>query len=274
MSTELIVRDKHYLKNSEEFLSFVGAPPVDVKDFCIKANDFLIMKSMQYRPATLSLLRVGLKKVILNSLGDRQFNSVYKEAVDAAFRAHVPVIKPDKSVRETKYLKRHEIEALLKNCTPRVGLLVQFLFYTGARISEATGLRLTDCIPSGALVALRIMGKGRKERILNIPAAFFAKLQAFYAGEVYLFETRNHRRWNNAAFYRELRRQAMKHLGRPVHPHMLRHSLCSYLLNVRNVSIAQVSKMLGHSSIKITCDLYHHSAPSYDQLFDEAGELK
>jgi integrase/recombinase XerD len=271
---DLIVRDKHYLRNSEEFLAFVGAPPADMKEFCVKANDFLIMKSMSYRPATLSLLRVGLKKTILNSLGDKQFNSVYKEAVDAAFRAYVPVIKPDKAVRETKYLKRHEVEALLKNCTTRISFLVQFLFYTGCRISEATGLRLTDCIPSGALVALRILGKGRKERILNIPAAFFQKLRAFYAGDVYLFETRNKRRWNNAAFYRELRRQALRVLGRPVHPHMLRHSLCSYLLNDRNVSIAQVSKMLGHSSIKITCDLYHHSAPSYDQLFDERGELK
>jgi integrase/recombinase XerD len=270
----LIVRDKHYLKTSKEFLSFVGEPPRNVQEFCIKANDFLIMKSMEYRPATLSLLRVGLKKVILNSLGDKQFNSVFKEGVDAAFRAHVPVIKPEKSVRETKYLKRHEIESLIKNCTTRVSLLIQFLFYTGARISEATGLKLTDCIPSGNLVALRILGKGRKERVLNIPLSFFKKLMNFYDGNIYLFETRNKKRWNNASFYRELRRQAFKILGKHVHPHMMRHSLCSYLLNERNVSIAQVSKMLGHSSIKITCDLYHHSAPSYDQLFDETGELK
>ena len=53
-----------------------------------------------------------------------------------------------------------------------------------------------------------------------------------------------------------LRRQAFKVLGKHVHPHMFRHSLCSYLLNNRNVSIAQVSKMLGHSSIKITQDSY------------------
>jgi hypothetical protein len=45
-------------------------------------------------------------------------------------------------------------------------------------------------------------------------------------------------------------------------------------LNDRNISIAQVSKMLDHSSIKITCDMYHHGAPEYGQLFDDKGALK
>ncbi|RPJ09626.1 MAG: site-specific integrase [Spirochaetaceae bacterium] len=270
----LVVCDKHYLKHSEEFLQFVGEAPANVQEFCIKANEFLKVKAFSYAPATLSLLRVGLKKTIMQTLGDKQYNSVYKEALDSAFRQNVPVIKADKAVRETKYLKRHEVETLLKNCTTRVSLLVQFLFFTGCRISEALNLRLSDCKPSGQLVALRILGKGRKERILNIPVSLFEKLQEFYKGEHYLFETRNHHRWNNAAFYRELKRQALKHIGKHVHPHMLRHSLCSYLLNDRNVSIAQVSKMLGHSSIKITVDMYHHGAPEYGQLFDEKGDLK
>jgi site-specific recombinase XerD len=77
---------------------------------------------------------------------------------------------------------------------------VQFLFYTGARINEATGLRLADCTPAGKMVSLRIMGKGRKERILNIPSPFFQRLRDYYQGETYLFETRNKRRWNNSAF--------------------------------------------------------------------------
>jgi len=177
-------------------------------------------------------------------------------------------------VRQEKYLERFEVEQLIKNCTTRIALLVQFLFYTGCRISEATNLKVSGCTPNGKYVSLRIMGKGRRERVLTIPGAFFNKLREFYKGKVYLFETRNHNRWNNAAFYRELKRQSKKILNKHVHPHMFRHSLCSYLLNNRNVSIAQVSKILGHSSIKITCDLYHHSAPNYEQLFDESGKLK
>jgi len=270
----LLVKDKHYLKNTNEFIAFLGNTPDNVQEFCIKANDFLNVKAEQYRPATLSLLRVGLKKVILNSLGDKQYNSVYREGVNAAFRANVPVIKPDKAVRQEKYLERYEVEQLIKNCTTRVSFLVQFLFYTGCRISEATGLKVTDCILNGKYVSLRILGKGRKERILTLPIVLYEQINSFYQGKVYLFETRNNHRWNNAAFYRELRRQAMKILNKHVHPHMMRHSLCSYLLNVRNTSISQVSKMLGHSSIKITCDLYHHGAPNYEQLFNDDGKLK
>ncbi len=162
----------------------------------------------------------------------------------------------------------------MKNCTTRLSFIVQFLFFTGCRISEATGLKISDCTPNDNFVSMTILGKGRKERILTIPIILYNKIRSFYDGNTYLFETRNKKRWNHTAFYRELKRQAFKILKKHVHPHMFRHSLCSYLLNERNVSIAQVSKMLGHSSIKITVDMYHHSAPNFNQLFDETGELK
>jgi integrase len=272
--TDLIVKDTHYLKSTSDFITWLNGTPRNITELCEKAREYLDLKSDHYKPATLSLLRVGLKKVILNTLGDKQYNSVYREAVNSAFRAKVPVIKPDKSVRQEKYLERFEVETLIKHCTSRVSFLVQFLFYTGTRINEATSLKLSDCQVNGQYVSLRIMGKGKKERYLSIPVLFYNQLKEFYQGEVYLFETRNHNRWNNSAFYRELKRQGIKILNKHVHPHMLRHSLCSYLLNTRNVSIAQVSKMLGHSSIKITCDMYHHGSPSYDQLFDETGKLK
>jgi len=55
------------------------------------------------------------------------------------------------------------------------------------------------------------LGKGRKERTLNIPENFYNKIIDFYKGNTYLFETRNKKRWNNTAFYRELKRQAGKH---------------------------------------------------------------
>ncbi len=82
----------------------------------------------------------------------------------------------------------------MKNYTTRLSFIVQFLFYTGCRISEATGLKISDCTPNDNFVSMRILGKGRKERILTIPTILYNKIQAFYDGNTYLFETRNKKR--------------------------------------------------------------------------------
>ena len=45
-------------------------------------------------------------------------------------------------------------------------------------------------------------------------------------------------------------------LGKPVHPHMFRHGIATYMLNERNVDLKTISKILGHKSITTTADLY------------------
>jgi integrase/recombinase XerD len=136
--------------------------------------------------------------------------------------------------------------------------LTQFLFYTGCRISEALNIKIIDCIEDDEYVNIKILGKGKKVRIIKIPYWLYYQIERYYKGNIYLFETRNKKRWNSSAFYRELKRQAFKILKKHVHPHMIRHSTCSYLLNEKGINIKEISDYLGITGIKTTWTVYHH----------------
>ena len=275
-NNNMVVNDPHYKKHSQEFINFCNGTMKtgNIQNLCELAREFLNQQKDKYRAGTLSLMRIGLKKTILNSLNGNQYNPVYREAVNSTFKAIVPTIKSEKTINQDKYLKRFEVEQLIKHCTKRVSCVVEFLFFTGTRINELTGLRLKNCTIQGDYVSLRIMGKNSKERCLSIPTVFYKKIREFYQGRVYLFETRNHRRYNNSAVYQEIRRQGKRILGKHVGCHTFRHSLATYLLNDRNLNLSSVSKLLGHSSVKITADIYCHAKPEYCQLFDSNGNLK
>jgi len=143
--------------------------------------------------------------------------------------------------------------------------LLEFLYATGARISEACGLSLADLDRDNRLV--RVFGKGAKERIVP-----FGRIAAA-AMDVWLTEGRQHleparwaRRGDQEAVFLNLRgarlsRQAawaiVKKYGERVgladklSPHVLRHSCATHLLD-HGADLRIVQEMLGHASISTT----------------------
>lgn len=141
--------------------------------------------------------------------------------------------------------------------------IIELLFATGVRVSEAVAMNLSDVEMDR--VALTIRGKGNREREIPIVCADFK-----YAMEQHLaqrksdaakpcdplFVNRNNVRISDQSIRAILRRYSPKEAGIRVTPHMLRHTLATLLLE-EGADLRHIQKLLGHSSITTTT-LYTH----------------
>lgn len=143
--------------------------------------------------------------------------------------------------------------------------LLEFLYATGARISEACDLSLGDLDRDNRLV--RLFGKGAKERIVPFGRAAAAAMDEWLlTGREHLEPARWARRGDQEAVFLNTRgsrlsRQAawaiVKKYGERVgladklSPHVLRHSCATHLLD-HGADLRIVQEMLGHASISTT----------------------
>ena len=143
--------------------------------------------------------------------------------------------------------------------------LLEFLYGTGARVSEACGLSLADIDRGNRLV--RLFGKGAKERVVPFGRAAAVALDAWIDDGRSEFEPeRWARRGDQEAVFLTARggrltRQAayavVEKYGRKVglqdrlSPHVLRHSCATHLLD-HGADLRIVQEMLGHASISTT----------------------
>lgn len=143
--------------------------------------------------------------------------------------------------------------------------LLELLYATGMRVSECTSLELSQIDFYYSIV--RVMGKGRKERI--IPFGEFAHnalIKYINEARPHLMKNKNH----NSVFVNlrggELTPRGVRHilsemiesasLHTKIYPHMLRHSFATHLLN-NGADMRTVQELLGHSHLSST-QVYTH----------------
>lgn len=137
--------------------------------------------------------------------------------------------------------------------------LLELLYSTGARISEAVGLDVDDIDLASGAVLLR--GKGGKERLVPIGRPAASALDAYLVrGRPALAAGRTAAVFLNVRGGRLSRQSAWKVLqtaaGRagidtPVSPHTLRHSFATHLLD-GGADVRVVQELLGHASVTTT----------------------
>ena len=166
-----------------------------------------------------------------------------------------------------------EIEQLfaqIDHSTPeglRNRAIVEMLYACGMRVSELTGLRMSQLFLEGGFV--RVIGKGDKERLVPIGASATKHFRTYYEhvrrdqanvhpehSEFCFLSRRGRSLSRNMVFtiVRDLARAAG--IERPVSPHTLRHSFATHLLE-GGADLRAVQEMLGHASITTT-ELYTH----------------
>jgi integrase/recombinase XerC len=156
----------------------------------------------------------------------------------------------------------------------------ELLYSSGLRLAELTGLDVNDVDRHDRLV--RVTGKGAKTRVVPVGrhacealARWLAARAALTApGEGALFVARNGLRLGLRAVQARLRHWARRRgLGVPVHPHMLRHSFASHLLESSG-DLRAVQELLGHAHLSTTQVYTHldfqHLAKVYDQAHPRA----
>jgi len=168
--------------------------------------------------------------------------------------------------------------------------ILELFYSSGLRLSELTGLDLTDINRSEQLV--RVTGKGSKDRVVPIgqkaleAIAAWIECRARYAADeeqaVFIGLGRGKKAGSGRLSGRAIqgrvqywaRRQG---LGRNVHPHMLRHSFASHLLESSG-DIRAVQELLGHADISTTQVYTHldfqHLAKVYDRAHPRARRRK
>jgi len=157
------------------------------------------------------------------------------------------------------------------------------LFYSsGLRLAELVGLDLADGTEAIAAGELVVIGKGNKARRVPVGGKAVAALRAWIelravqarADGRALFTGARGRRIAPRAVQQRLERWAKKlGLAVPVHPHVLRHSFASHLLQSSG-DLRAVQELLGHSSIATTQVYTHldfqHLAKAYDAAHPRA----
>ena len=143
------------------------------------------------------------------------------------------------------------------------------LFYSsGLRLSELTSLAPADVNASDGTV--RVTGKGRKTRVVPVGRHALDALSAWLAvragigglDETALFVTRAGSRLSARAVQARMKTWAARQgLSRSVHPHVLRHSFASHVLQSSG-DLRAVQEMLGHASISTT-QIYTHLDHQY-----------
>jgi integrase/recombinase XerD len=171
-----------------------------------------------------------------------------------------------------KALREDEVGSLLAAVTGggpaqlRDRAVLELLYGTGMRISELTGLSLSDLAVEDQLV--RVLGKGRKERMVPLGSYAREALGAWTGpgGRPVLVPAKWARRADSDALFLNLRGGRLTRQGAwgivrlygqrvgldgRLSPHVLRHSCATHLLD-HGADIRVVQELLGHASIATT----------------------
>jgi len=152
--------------------------------------------------------------------------------------------------------------------------LVELLYGAGLRLSELVNLRVTELDLSQGLA--RVMGKGRRERLVPIGRAAQEALKAWLplrsGGDPLgpVFTGRAGRPLGARAIQKRLVLVARQRgLTVPLHPHMLRHSFASHILQSSH-DLRAVQELLGHAHLSTTQIYTHLDFQQLAQVYDAA----
>ncbi len=156
--------------------------------------------------------------------------------------------------------------------------MLELFYSSGLRLSELVGLNLDQLdLPAGMV---RVLGKGNKVRELPVGRKAREALQAWLPvralanpADGAVFIGQQGRRLGARAVQVRVRQAGVRELGQHLHPHMLRHSFASHLLE-SSQDLRSVQELLGHADIGTTQIYTHldfqHLAKVYDQAHPRA----
>ncbi|MCY3793552.1 MAG: tyrosine recombinase XerC [Gammaproteobacteria bacterium] len=197
---------------------------------------------------------------------------------------------PAASIRSPKRRNRlpntldADLTAKLFDFKPRNALekrdlaMIELLYGSGIRLSELVRIDIRDLNLANGLV--RVTGKGEKTRIVPLGTQSIAAIESYLATRsgvepsAALFVTRAGKRVSRRTVQQRVKRWGQARLGSNVlHPHLLRHSFASHVLESSG-DLRAVQEMLGHADIATTQIYTHldfqHLAKVYDAAHPRA----
>jgi integrase/recombinase XerC len=211
-----------------------------------------------------------------------------EERVDANPAKAVRTPKKDRTL--PGFLTREQMDAIFADAEVRAGdggfhgmrnlAIVELFYSTGMRLSELQGLNLdhVDIVSE----RVKVMGKGRKERIVPVGRLAVRALRHYYEGRALVLaeSTRGDRR---AVFIgqtgkrltvraiQNIVKALLKQVGdeHGLSTHSLRHTFATHLLD-GGADLIAVKELLGHSSLSTTQIYTHTSKERLKQVYRQA----
>lgn len=164
--------------------------------------------------------------------------------------------------------------------------VLETMYGAGLRVSEVRDLNLNSLSLRGELGEARVIGKGDKERIVPLGRAAMAALRGYLLrrGELLkphspadaqeaVFLSSHGKRISVRSLQLLVKRHGVASAGRAdLHPHALRHSCATHLLD-GGADLRSIQELLGHTSLSVTQRYTHTSIEGLMKVYDEAHPL-
>jgi integrase/recombinase XerC len=162
--------------------------------------------------------------------------------------------------------------------TARDRAILELLYSSGLRVSELAGLNTKDVNLDEGL--LKVMGKGKKERIVPVGGKAVDALRSYHVEKLLLKKTGPALFINQSGGRltdRSIRRVVLKYarllaLSGKVTPHTIRHTFATHLLH-GGADLRVIQELLGHSSLSTTQKYTHMDIARMMDVYDKAHPL-
>jgi len=286
-----------YLKIEKQLsVHTLAAYQRDLEKLRLSLAEKNINNAKQVTQQDIRLFSHTLRTQSLASKSIQRMLSTYRSFFNYLLREGIIKNNPAATVSAPKLEKRlpktldvDQISQLLKEPKPndsdlviRDHAMMELFYSSGLRLSELSGLRINDIQFSQA--AMRVTGKGNKARDLPIGSKAIEALQRWLkirttylkpeSKEDIVFLSKQGKPLGNRSIQMRLKKCAQDNeIGTHLHPHMLRHSFASHMLESSS-DLRAVQELLGHADISTTQIYTHldfqHLAKVYDKSHPRA----
>lgn len=257
-----------YKPDIRRYFKWLGSKSFTMKSITNYINH---LKLSGKSAATINKFQSGMKTVIRKQfLSNPELSMQQKFKMEEELQKLKQVKRNSIAVDTKKVLTKEEVDKMITYSTPKLGILIQFLFETGLRITEAVSIRNDEIKKYDKLnYTFKVIGKGNKEREIYAPIKTIQHIRLLYCSKemTYLFSTRNDTHIISTNASMDIKRAGKKILDKNISAHTLRHSFSTNMIHGKRKDIKAVSMYLGHSSTALTLDMYVHSSLTTDDLF-------
>ncbi len=255
---------REYEADIKQFLHFLEQEGV----YCLTDVEYLHARLYVTKLYEENMARTSISRKISSIRSFFRFLNREVDLDDAPFRS---LYHPKKEERLPSFFYEEELQQLFAASSGedeksiRNMAILELLYATGIRVSECVSIEVNQI--DFAYSILRVMGKGRKERIVPFGQYAHDALKR-YMVEVRpkLMKTKDHQRLFVNMRGGELTARGVRHilsemmeeasLHSKIYPHMLRHTFATHLLN-NGADLRTVQELLGHAHLSST-QVYTH----------------
>jgi site-specific recombinase XerD len=182
----------------------------------------------------------------------------YENVLNKEFEEKIPLVKK-KVILPNVLSKKDILRMIEKTQNLQHKLIIMFLYYAGLRLHEVQNLNWENLDFERKTIQLKI-AKGEHERVIFLHDKIIDAIQQFkIPREGLVFESNRGKKYSEETIQAIVKNSAKKaEIQKKVHPHMLRHSFATHLLEA-GADIRYIQKLLGHKSLQTT-QIYTHVA--------------